>query len=98
MVPQALLLVEALTGDLGSVRESWCSPKELSLAGLPSEEAAPGVLEEATVVVALDFAMDPGPGYGAEALLLSPCFESEYRLLRLALEAGALCHSEGHTG
>lgn len=36
MVPQALLLVEALTGDLGSVRGSYCSP-ELFLAVQPSE-------------------------------------------------------------
>jgi hypothetical protein len=37
MVPQALLLVEALTGDLGSVRGSYCSLQELFLAGQPSE-------------------------------------------------------------
>lgn len=49
------------------------------------------------MVVALDYEMDLGPGCGAEALLLSPYFESECQLLRLAIEAGALCHSEGHT-
>ena len=37
MVPQALLLVEALTGDLGSVRGSYCSLEALFLAGQFSE-------------------------------------------------------------
>lgn len=49
-------------------------------------------------MVALDSEMDPGPDCGAEALLSSRYFESECQLLRLGLEAEALCRSEGHTG
>ena len=50
------------------------------------------------MVAALDSEMDPVPGCGVEALISSLDFGWECRLLRLALEAGALCRSEDRTG